>query len=156
MRSSNWNDDHTITVGAGKVLLGNASAVAAPVAEIAMGDGFSISDEGSLEYEGTIPRVDGLQDALNSKFSKNTTTVAATLTGLETIPVLQADVEKKLSVNQLVADKALTASNFDANGAWAGLVGPDGTVAQEYIVVASGMPSDTDGRPNGSLYFMMA
>lgn len=70
MRSSNWNDDHTITVGAGKVLLGNASAVAAPVDEIAMGDGFSISDEGSLEYAGTIPRVDGLQAALDGKASE--------------------------------------------------------------------------------------
>ena len=110
VRSSNWNDDHLITVGGGKVLLGNASADAAPVAEITMGDGFRISEEGALEYDGTI----------------------------------------------LVADKALTASKFDASGAWAGLVGPGGTVSQEFIVVASGAPNDADGRPNGTLYFRMA
>lgn len=156
VRSSNWNDDHTITIGTGKVLLGNASANAAPVAEITMGDGFRISDEGALEYDGTIPRVDGLQAALDSKFSKQTTAQADTLTGAETMPVLQAGVEKQLSVNQLVADKALTASKFDANGAWAGLVGPGGAVSQEFIVVASGAPNDADGRPNGTLYFRMA
>lgn len=156
VRSSNWNDDHTITIGTGKVLLGNASANAAPVAEIAMGDGFRISEEGALEYDGTIPRVDGLQAALDSKFSKQTTTQAATLTGAETMPVLQAGVEKQLSVNQLVADKALTTSKFDTNGAWSGLVGPGGAVSQEFIVVASGAPSDADGRPNGALYFRMA
>lgn len=76
--------------------------------------------------------------------------------GTEKVAVIQGTSSKLTTVDGILARSNVMVATKDVGGNWTGMAAPGGGAINDMIVISSAEPSNTDGRPDGTIYIKVA